>query len=252
MVAPMCVLSYELNPFGGAVIDPVSLPDNPGVFTRTLDAVIKELNSRNIKVVWLTLPLPLASLVPVAAQRGFVYHHAEPEYLHMTLTLIPGSIIPPYATHYIGAGGVVLDGDNRLLVVSERYHLRSKRHYKLPGGALEQGEHIAEAVVREVLEETGIRTEFLYTACFRHWHGYRYDKSDIYFVCRLKALSFEIIPDSREIFECLWMPVEEFLNSPDTHAFNRRIVRAAMTGKGLFPEEIEGYGTSETHEMMFC
>ena len=102
MVAPMCVLSYELNPFGGAVIDPVSLPDNPGVFTRTLDAVIKELNSRNIKVVWLTLPLPLASLVPVAAQRGFVYHHAEPEYLHMTLTLIPGSIIPPYATHYIG------------------------------------------------------------------------------------------------------------------------------------------------------
>lgn len=247
----MCALKYELNPFDGAVIDSTGIPADPEEFSRLLEAAIADLNRQNVKVLWITLPLAAAPLVPVAAARGFVYHHAEPEYLHMTLSLVPGSFIPPYASHYIGAGGVVLDSEDRLLVVSERYHVRAKRHYKLPGGALEHGEHIADAVVREVLEETGIRTEFLYTCCFRHWHGYRYDKSDIYFVCRLKPLSFEINHDSEEIFECLWMPVQEFLNSPDTHPFNRRIVRCALTGKGLFPEEVEGYGTPDTHEMMF-
>ena len=190
MVRSMCALTYELNPFGGAVIDPSSLPSDPDSFSTMLESSIDDLNAQGIKLIWLNLPLHLAVLVPVATARGFVYHHAEPESLHLTLTLVSGSFIPPYTTHYIGAGGVVLDEDNRLLVVSERYHLRSKRHYKLPGGALNHGEHIADAVVREVLEETGIRTEFLYTACFRHWHGYRYDKSDIYFVCRLKTSLF--------------------------------------------------------------
>ena len=70
-------------------------------------------------------------------------------------------------------------------------------------GALELVDYIVYSIVREVFEETGIEAEFQALACFRHWHGYRYGKSDIYFVCRLKALTEQIKMGEKEIEECL-------------------------------------------------
>ena len=79
----------------------------------------------------------------------------------LTLRLVKDTYVPPYATHYVGAGGVVLNQREELLVVCERYRNPGQPpFYKLPGGALLQGEHLAEAVIREVLEETGVHTEF--------------------------------------------------------------------------------------------
>ena len=147
----------------------------------------------------------------------------------MTLQLVPGSYIPPYATHYIGAGAVVINEREEILVVVERYRMGPSRGpgYKLPGGALHPGEHLADGAVREVLEETGVHARFESLACFRHWHGYRYDKSDIYFVCRLSALSTEITMQEEEIAECRWMPVDYFLSEESgIHQFNKSIVRA--------------------------
>ena len=66
-------------------------------------------------------------------------------------------------------------------------------------------------MVREVLEETGVRTRFEAVVCLRHWHGYRYGKSDIYFVCRLSPLSREITMQEEELEAALWMPVDEYL-----------------------------------------
>ena len=56
----------------------------------------------------------------------------------------------------IGAYGVCHDADGRALLV--RASARSARPgtWFLPGGAIEHGEHPADAVVREVLEETGL------------------------------------------------------------------------------------------------
>ena len=110
----------------------------------------------------------------------------------------------------------MLSEDQELLVVSEKYQRQQPGppRYKLPGGALHEGEHLAEGVVREVLEETGVRARFDALVCFRHWHGYRYGKSDIYFVCRLSPLSKEITIQEEEIAECLWMPVEAYSSMP--------------------------------------
>ena len=142
-----------------------------------------------------------------------------------------------------------MDEDRNILVIQERHH--AKKHFKLPGGTVDPGEHLAHAAQREVFEETGIRSRFLSLNCFRHWHGYRYGKSDIYFVCRLKPLSSKITLETREISKAVWMPLDEYLNDPDTHPFNRKIVETTLSSPGLTIDSIPGYGSPETHEMMF-
>jgi len=231
------------------VVDTESLPDDPIEFRNILSDSLDRWRSEGIRLVWISIPIGKSTLVPSAVSLGFVYHHADERQLELTYSIESGTHVPPFATHYVGAGGVVVRDDGYILVVSERHRGSWGRHYKLPGGALDAQEHISDAVRREVKEETGIDTEFESLVCFRHWHGYRHGKSDIYFVCRLKPTSFEITADSSEIDECLWMPVQEYLSHPDVHPFNRRIVQAAISTPGIRPASIEGYGKPETHEL---
>ncbi|TQN41566.1 ADP-ribose pyrophosphatase YjhB (NUDIX family) [Blastococcus colisei] len=53
-------------------------------------------------------------------------------------------------------GAVVLDADGRLLLI-RRGHDPHAGLWSLPGGRVEEGETLAQAVRREVLEETGLR-----------------------------------------------------------------------------------------------
>lgn len=57
----------------------------------------------------------------------------------------------------VGVGAIVLDGGRVLLV--ERGNPPSAGWWSLPGGVLELGETLEEAVRREVLEETGLIVE---------------------------------------------------------------------------------------------
>ena len=237
-------LSYKANPFGGVVIDPQSLPEASQDFRADLRHSIELWRSDGVLVVWLEIPIKQAALVPVAVDAGFTYHHAGDDYLLLTCSLVEGSHVPPYASHYIGAGGVVLTENRELLVVREKFGFGGRpATLKLPGGALRSGEHLADAVVREVLEETGVETEFQSVVCFRHWHGYRYGKSDIYFVCRLTPLTREITMQTQEIQECIWMPVDEFLGSDSVADFNKWIVNAGLSVPGMEVTSVVGYPT---------
>ena len=230
------------NPFGGVVPSPGALDDDPGRFRLRLAESLSAWKDQGFLAVWLEVPIGKSQLIPVAVEADFVFHHSTDDYLMLIHRLETDTYIPPFATHYIGAGGVVLNEDRELLVVREKYGFRGRTpSLKLPGGALLQGEHLVEAVEREVLEETGVQTQFESLVCFRHWHQYRYGKSDIYFVCRLKPLSLEIKMQAAEIAECLWTPVDDFLDADDISNFNKTIVRAALESPGIVPGWIDGF-----------
>ena len=243
------LLGARANPFGGMVIVPGDLPVDAAEFAQRLKVSLKEWTSDGIKAAWLEVPIGKSPLIPVAVNQGFTFHHSADDYLMLTAILQEGAWVPHFATHYIGIGGVVLTPERELLVVREIYGVAGRPPtLKLPGGALHPDEHLAEAVEREVLEETGVRAQFEAIACFRHWHGYRYGKSDIYFVSRLRPLSRDITMQADEIQECLWLPVDEFLEREDISNFNKQIVRAALESEGVVQSFIPGFGGPDTRE----
>ena len=63
-----------------------------------------------------------------------------------------------YNTGYnVGVGGAVVRDDRLLLV--RRASRRGRGNWQVPGGFVEQDETIEQAVVREVAEEAGVKTQ---------------------------------------------------------------------------------------------
>ncbi|MEW6754985.1 MAG: NUDIX domain-containing protein [Candidatus Latescibacterota bacterium] len=244
-------LPSTTNRFGGVLPDPGGLPSDAEEFARRLGHSLELWRSQGLRLVWLEIATRQSCLVPLAVEAGFAFHHVGPDYLMLTRPLEEGTFTPGYSTHYIGAGGVVLNAAGELLVVCERYfHTPGQPpRYKLPGGALHPREHLVDGVIREVREETGIETRFEALVCLRHWHEYRYGQSDIYFICRLRPLGGQIRRQEEEIFDCRWMPVEEYLAAPSSSPFNRQVVRAALASPGLVPVEVEGYEERGRYEV---
>jgi len=127
--------------------------------------------SQGFRGVWLKLKKDRAHLAGVAVQdSGFSFHHAKDDYLMMTSWLDEGpNKMPGFASHYVGVGGLVLNKErDKMLCIQERKPpTELGRLWKLPGGLVESGESIEDAVKREVWEETGVQTRFLSVLGFR-------------------------------------------------------------------------------------
>ncbi len=85
-------------------------------------------------------------------------------------------------------GALIFNGDNQLLIVqTHKWH----GNYTIPGGHVELGEHLFEALGREIREETGLNLsradflcyqEFVFDECF--WEQKHFIFFD--FVCRVE------------------------------------------------------------------
>jgi 8-oxo-dGTP pyrophosphatase MutT (NUDIX family) len=71
---------------------------------------------------------------------------------------------------FVGARGVILDDDNRLLLIQRSDNAR----WALPAGAMELGEDMTGCAVREVWEETGLRATDLTPFALYTGPGYTY------------------------------------------------------------------------------
>ena len=245
----MSILKSKTDPFGGIIIEPDDLPADSKTFADDLEASINHWQSTDSNLVWLKLMISQSNLIPPAVKLSFNFHHTSKESLMLVFRLKPKAFVPPFASHYIGIGGVVINSDKEILVVREKYGRRGQvNQLKLPGGAINSNEHLVDGVIREVLEETGVKTEFVSISSFRHIHEYRYRNSDIYFVALLKPISNEITPQAEEIEECKWIPLQEYLNSSEISDFNKIVVKSTLVKPNFTSKLIQEYRSPDLYE----
>eukprot|EP01112_Ceratiomyxa_fruticulosa_P015222 TRINITY_DN4453_c0_g1_i3.p1 TRINITY_DN4453_c0_g1~~TRINITY_DN4453_c0_g1_i3.p1 ORF type:complete len:294 (-),score=58.71 TRINITY_DN4453_c0_g1_i3:224-1105(-) len=197
--------------FKGITVEEDQVPNDPVLFEKKLISSLTHWKSKERRGIWIKIPISASQCIPLAVKQGFVFHHAQPTYVMMTLWLPEGeNKLPKYTSHYIGCGGVVLNEKNEILLITEK---ERPELFKIPGGALDAGEEIAQAVEREVWEETGIKAKFESVLGFRHLQNYFFGHPDIYFICSLKLSpeSTTINIDPKEIAKCSWKPFEEFV-----------------------------------------
>ncbi|XP_054817307.1 nudix hydrolase 2-like [Prosopis cineraria] len=192
-------------------------PLDSEVFSSMLDASISYWRQQGKKGVWIKLPLELSNLVEAATKAGFRYHHAEPDYL-MLVRWIPNNtpdVLPANASHRVSIGAFVMNSKREVLVVQEKYgRFSGIGLWKLPTGAVDEGEDICTAATREVKEETGIDTDFVEVLAFRQGHKSFFQKSDLFFICMLQPRSFDIQKQASEIEAAQWMPIDEYAAQP--------------------------------------
>ncbi|CAL5053888.1 unnamed protein product [Urochloa decumbens] len=208
-------LPFVNDKHGGVIIKMVA-PMDPAVFSASLKAALAKWREQGIRGVWIKLPITLSNLITPAVEEGFWYHHAEETYLMLAYWL-PNTThtLPVNATHRVGVGAFIMNDKREVLAVQEKSGvLRGLGVWKFPTGVIEPGEDINVGAVREVKEETGIDAEFVEVLAFRQSHKAFFDKSDLFFVCLLRPLSYDITKQDSEIEACQWMPVEEFAAQP--------------------------------------
>jgi len=217
-------------------VDPSALPTDASLFDSALAESLECWRQEGRRGVWLSIPIELSRLVPVAVKHGFKFHSAEPKSVMMTHWLPDDELclLPEGASHTVGVGGLVYNEDKReILVVREKYSpFGGPSPYKLPGGYVKPGESLGLAAEREVEEETGIKAAFKGIITFRHMHPHLFSKSDLYFVALLTPLSFEPSRQEEEIAEVCWMPIEEYKKHPSVNAINQLIAHTFLESKG--------------------
>lgn len=149
------------------------------------------------------------NLINFYSKFGFTYHHAENDtaVLQLWLPTKYESRIPLYATHSCGVGGIVLSNNNKILIMKERPP--NDKHWKYPGGYTNLGEDFGAAAVREVYEETKVKTKYNRLIAMRHTHGSQFGRSNLYVLCLLDALTTDIHVDS-EIEDAKWEDLRTF------------------------------------------
>ncbi|CAL0307306.1 unnamed protein product [Lupinus luteus] len=208
------LLSAEEDKHGGVTVnidDPQ--PIHPLLFASSLKASLSHWTQQGKKGVWIKLHIQHSNLVDSAVKAGFRYHHAEPHYLMLVYWIpdIPDHL-PANASHRVGIGAFVINTKRELLVVQEKDGIfKGTGVWKMPTGAVNEGEDICAAAIREVKEETGVETEFVEILAFRQSHKSFFEKSDLFFVCMLQPHSFDIQSQDSEILATQWMPIEEYV-----------------------------------------
>jgi len=241
--------------YGGVIVNTAAIPHDVSQFRKQLTASIAKWRADGRGGVWLDLPSEDADLIPIATkEHGFVFHSAEATHLTLKAWLPTDrpNTLPGNASHTVGVGAVVVDETAtppRVLLVRECSGPAARLGiWKLPTGLVDAGEEIHEAAVREVLEETGVKAEFIDLRAFRMAHGGNLatkNKSNLFFVCRLRAQSREVITQETEISEAKWFTFEEYdaMNSPPKGTVYELLNRSALGGEAhcVASEEVVGF-----------
>ncbi|MDB5084832.1 MAG: hydrolase [Bacilli bacterium] len=141
----------------------------------------------------------------------------------------------------VAAGGVLFV-NHKVLLVKINYGLLNG-HWMLPGGLVESGESLEDAVVREVKEESQI------VSSPKRIIGLRSGVKDIpnqpqtgiYIVFELEYISGDPLADNQEISEAAFWEVESALEHPSVIDLTKEMIRSSFKAGGLhsLQDEIE-------------
>jgi len=212
--------------FNGITIDSTTEPCDDTQFDGILSKSLNYWTNEKRRAIWFRVHRSQAAWLPVLVSNDFHFHHARNDFVMMYkwLPTDEPSAVPPFAHTMVGVGAVVINDKNQILVVSEKNAL-IKESWKLPGGYLEMNENLVDAAVREVEEETNIKTRFESVVSLRHAHGAAFGCSDLYIVMKLIPETEEITKCDREIAKCIWMDLDEYMDHPQVHKVNRSFVQ---------------------------
>ncbi|KAM4621934.1 nucleoside diphosphate-linked moiety X motif 6 [Polymixia lowei] len=229
-------LTGTVDRFGGVTVNlaDVGLPSDisENAFSALLQDSLARWRTEGKVAVWLHVPISLGRCAAAASAHGFTYHHAKQDRAVLTVWLGEGeSRLPGFATHQVGvAGAVVNESNGKVLVVQDKN--KTKNAWKFPGGLSDPGENIGTTAVREVYEETGVRSEFRSLLSIRQQHNHpgAFGMSDMYIICRLSPLTFDINFCTQECLRCEWLDLYELAKTNETTPITTRIARLLLHG----------------------
>ncbi len=238
--------------YNGLIIDPQSTQLSSQDFKYALTSLIGRAKEDKKNLLWLDLTTQQYQHIAIALELGFEFHNCEAQRITLTYQVKIDAYIPVPPTHTTGVGAIVINDKNEILLVRDRI---SSNHsiYKLPGGMVEHADKLSDAVEREVYEETGIKAKLIKMVSVLNSHPYRFNKSNMYIVFQLEALSYEInIIDTHEIELALWLPIEEFFAHKEMSQFQKDLVQQALDKEGISLIESELYFNKKQHVEVYA
>jgi len=238
--------------YNGLIIDPQSTQLSSQDFKYALTSLIGSAKEDKKNLLWLDLTTQQYQHIAIALELGFEFHNCEAQRITLTYQVKIDAYIPVPPTHTTGVGAIVINDKNEILLVRDRI---SSNHsiYKLPGGMVEHADKLSDAVEREVYEETGIKAKLIKMVSVLNSHPYRFNKSNMYIVFQLEALSYEInIIDTHEIELALWLPIEEFFAHKEMSQFQKDLVQQALDKEGISLIESELYFNKKQHVEVYA
>jgi len=104
----------------------------------------------------------------------------------------------------LGVGGVIWHNDRVLLV--QRRQNPGKGMWTIPGGYVDQGESIGDAIIREIREETGISAKPLSVICVRDRPA---EKHDTYIIFQMQFSGGTLQAQPEEVSDLGFFTLEE-------------------------------------------
>jgi ADP-ribose pyrophosphatase YjhB (NUDIX family) len=152
--------------------------------------LLERMRQEGRTAIWLRLDIEHSDMIAGLRQLGYELHHCDAQSFMLTAWLLDNDVnrLPSYATHIVRVEAVVfrmINGVKHVLLVREQFG-HADRGYKLPSGNVDLNEFISDAAVREVQEETGIRTRFVGVLGCGNRLNARFRCSEMFFVVHLE------------------------------------------------------------------
>lgn len=212
----MAGIRYNINRYKDVEIRTGTYPRNPEQFRVELSTRLREWKERGYKAVWLRLPRRDCYLIPYAYDVGFCNHHAVEDYFMLTMWLgDKENKLPQFGTHVVRVEAFIsrelTPGKREILLVQEKVGMGDR--WKLVTGAVEAGEFVVDAALREVREEVGIKARFMQVLGFANRTKRKFGRSELIVCCALEPIVVEtsgkLVLQEDEISKARWFSIEE-------------------------------------------